>query len=194
MLKNESMKLTGWRLGGVIAFALFALMELGDWAGLIPGYSNPSQYADRIGLSAQAESTHLIILTMLALLVVIAALATVVGLVARATWSMLAARATGGAFVLYGIYQVISALMQLTKNQMGVSIAGVIYALIGGLAVWVGTRAVKQSDLPTHSLSSHRNMRQMVSGMPSVECKRVLEGHRTVCGVVKRAFPVFGSN
>jgi hypothetical protein len=145
MLKNESMKLTGWRLGGVIAFALFALMELGDWAGLMPGYSNPAQYAATIGLSLEAESTRLIILTVLALLVVITALATVVGLVTRATWSMLAARVTGGAFVLYGVYQVISALTQLTKNQMGVSIAGVVYALIGGLAVWIGTRASRAS-------------------------------------------------
>lgn len=139
------MKITGWRLGGVIAFVLFALMELGDWAGLIPGYANPRQYADRIGLNAQAESTRLIILSVLALAVIITSLATVTGLLTRAIWSILAARAVGAAFVLYGVYQVVSAFTQLTKNQAGVSIAGVVYALIGGLAVWIGTRASRAS-------------------------------------------------
>jgi uncharacterized membrane protein len=139
------MKITGWRLGGVIAFVVFALMELGDWAGLIPGYSNPSQYAERIGLSAEAESTRLIILTVLALAVVVTSVVTVTGLLTRAVWSSLAARAVDASFVLYGVYQVVSALTQLTKNQMGVSIAGVVYALVGGLAVWIGTKASRAS-------------------------------------------------
>ena len=137
------MKLQGWRLGGVIAFAIFAVMELGDWAGLIPGYANPTQYAELIGISPEAESVRLVILSVLALSVAIASLATVVGLVTRAPWTLLAVRATGGAFVVYGAYQIISALTQLGKNQTGIAVAGIVYILIGGMAAWVGSRATE---------------------------------------------------
>jgi hypothetical protein len=135
------MKLTGWRLGGVIVFALFSLMEIGDFAGLVPGFSNPQDYADRVGISPQAETVRLVILSVLSLAIVFSSDLVIVGLLRRLAWTENAARAVGGLFVLYGVYQVVSANVQLTKNQTGVMIAGLVYALIGVLAVWIGARA-----------------------------------------------------
>jgi hypothetical protein len=135
------MKLTGWRLGGVIAFALFSLIELGDFAGLVPGFSNPQSYADLIGISPRAETVRLIILSVLSLGIVFSSDLVIVGLIRRLAWTENAARAVGGLFVLYGVYQIVSANVQLTKNQTGVMIAGLVYALIGVLAVWIGARA-----------------------------------------------------
>ena len=137
------MKLTGWRLGGVIAFALFSLMELGDFAGLVPGFSNPQSYADLIGISAQAETVRLVILSVLSLSIVFSSDLVIVGLIRRFAWTQNAARAVGGLFVLYGVYQVVSANVQLTKNQTGVTIAGLVYAVIGVIAVWIGIRATQ---------------------------------------------------
>jgi hypothetical protein len=139
------MKLTGWRLGGVIAFALFSLMELGDFAGLVPGFSSPQTYADLIGISPQAETVRLVILSVLSLAIVFSSDLVIVGLIRRFAWTENAARAVGAIFVLYGLYQIVSANVQLTKNQTGVMIAGLVYALIGALAVWVGARA-SQAD------------------------------------------------
>jgi hypothetical protein len=135
------MKLTGWRLGGVIAFALFSLMELGDFAGLVPGFSNPQAYADLIGISAQAETVRLVILSVLSLGIVFSSDLVIVGLIRRFAWTQNAARSVGAIFVLYGVYQIVSANVQLTKNQTGVMIAGLVYALIGVFAVWIGARA-----------------------------------------------------
>jgi hypothetical protein len=135
------MKLTGWRLGGVIAFALFSLMELGDFAGLVPGFSNPQTYADLIGISPQAETVRLAILSVLSLAIVFSSDLVIVGLLRRFAWTELASRAVGALFILYGLYQIVSANLQLTKNQTGVMIAGLVYALIGVLTVWIGARA-----------------------------------------------------
>jgi hypothetical protein len=135
------MKLTGWRLAGVIAFAIFSLMELGDFAGLVPGFSNPQSYADLIGISAQAETVRLIILSVLSLSIVFSSDLVIVGLLRRFTWTQNAVRAVGALFVLYGVYQIVSANIQLTKNQTGVMIAGLVYALIGVFAAWIGARA-----------------------------------------------------
>jgi hypothetical protein len=135
------MKLTGWRLGGVVAFALFSLMELGDFAGLVPGFSNPQTYADLIGISPQAETVRLAILSVLSLAIVFSSDLVIVGLLRRFAWTELASRAVGALFILYGLYQIVSANLQLTKNQTGVMIAGLVYALIGVLTVWIGARA-----------------------------------------------------
>jgi hypothetical protein len=135
------MKLNGWRLGGMIAFALFSLMELGDFAGLVPGFSNSQTYADLIGISTQAETVRLVILSVLSLAIVFSSDLVIVGLLRRFAWTENAARAVGGLFVLYGVYQIVSANVQLTKNQTGVMVAGLVYALIGLLVVWIGARA-----------------------------------------------------
>ena len=145
LLSFRQMKLTGWRLGGVIAFALFSLMELGDFAGLVPGFSNPQRYADLIGISAQAETVRLVILSVLSLAIVFSSDLVIVGLLRRFAWTENAARAVGAIFVLYGAYQVVSANVQLTKNQTGVMVAGLVYALIGALAVWIGARASRSA-------------------------------------------------
>jgi hypothetical protein len=139
------MKLTGWRLGGVIAFALFSLMELGDFAGLVPGFSSPQDYADRIGISPQAETVRLVILSVLSLAIVFSSDLVIVGLLRRFVWTHIAARAVGVIFVLYGVYQIVSANVQLTKNQTGVMVAGLVYALIGALAIWIGARASRSA-------------------------------------------------
>jgi hypothetical protein len=133
----------GWRLTGVIVFALFALMELGDLAGLLPGFNEParSQYADLIGITPQAEGTRLVILSVLALGIVINAIVVVVGLVRRSRLALRAVLAAAIVFWLYGAYQLVAAATQLSKNQMGVAIAGVVYTCVGVLALWLGRKA-----------------------------------------------------
>jgi hypothetical protein len=133
----------GWRLAGVIVFALFALMELGDFAGLLPGFSEPgrSQYAALLGISSQAEGLRLGILSVLSLGIVISAIAVVLGLLRRTRWTARAILLTAGLFWVYGGYQLGVAATQLSKNQEGVAIAGGVYFCIGVLAAWLGRKA-----------------------------------------------------
>ena len=133
----------GWRLIGLIVFILFALMELGDFAGLLPGFSEPgrSSYAALIGITPAAEGVRLMILSVLALGIAISAALVVLGLVRRSSWAARVVVITAALFALYGLYQVVSAATQLGKNQMGVVVAGVVYASIGALAAWLGRKA-----------------------------------------------------
>jgi hypothetical protein len=47
----------------------------------------------------------------------------------------------GCRFWVYGAFQILSGLLQLTKNQSGVVVAGVVYASIDILAQWIGRKA-----------------------------------------------------
>ncbi len=140
-----------WRLVGVIVFALFALMELGDFAGLLSGFSEPgrSQYAALIGISPEAEGVRLVILSALSLGIVVSASAVVIGLLHRTNWAARASLIIAILFWLYGGYQIISTITQLEKNQMGVAIAGGVYICIGVLAAWLGRKAVFGKRPPT---------------------------------------------
>ena len=88
---------------------------------------------------------RLVILSVLSLAIVFSSDLVIVGLLRRFAWTENAARAVGAIFVLYGGYQVVSANVQLTKNQTGVMVAGLVYVLIGALAVWIGARASRSA-------------------------------------------------
>ena len=131
----------GWRLVGVLAFAVCAVLELGDFSGLVPGFFSPVSYADLTGLRAEAQIVRLIILSGLAAGIVIASGATGLGLFRYAGWTQRTAQITAVLFGLDGLYQIVSGLAQLTKNQSGVASAGAVYILIGLAALGVERKA-----------------------------------------------------
>jgi hypothetical protein len=145
-----------WRKMGVIVFALFALMELGDLVGLIPGFSEParSQYAALIGISPDEEGTRLMILSALSLGIVVSSIVTVVvllrGVAAHRAGSIVAA-----IFLCYGLYQIIAALFQLKQNQFEVAMAGGVYGLLGLLAWWVARKAAPAVTPSTTTPRTH---------------------------------------
>jgi hypothetical protein len=134
-------RMQNWRLAGAITFAVFALMELGDFAGLIPGFGSPASYADLTGISPREQMVRLTILSVLAVGIGVASSVTALGLFRLTRWTQLTARVTAALFIVYGVYQIVTAMVQLGKNQVGVAIAGVIYILIGIAAVWIERRA-----------------------------------------------------
>lgn len=133
----------GWRLVGVVVFSIFALMEAGDWVGLWPGYSDPGQYAQLVGLSTEAEIFRLIVLSTLATGIVVCSLATVVSLFRRARTARFTSAFTGGLFMAYGVYQLFTGMFQLRASQQPVMVAGVIYVGLGIFAIWLGRKAYR---------------------------------------------------
>lgn len=133
----------GWRLVGVIVFSVFALMEVGDWLGLLPGYSDPNQYARLVGLSLEEEIFRLIMLSSLAAGIVVCSVATVVSLFRRARTARFTSAFAGSLFIAYGLYQLFAGMFQLRANQQAVLIAGVIYLLVGVVAIWLGRKAYR---------------------------------------------------
>lgn len=133
----------GWRLAGVVVFSIFALVEVGDWLGLIPGYSDPDQYARLVGLSLEEEIFRLIVLSSLAAGIVVCSVATVVSLFRRARTARFTSAFAGGLFIAYGLYQLFAGMFQLRANQQAVLVAGVIYLLVGVFAIWLGRKAYR---------------------------------------------------
>lgn len=131
----------GWRLAGVIVFSIFILMEVGDWLGLVPGYSNPDQYARLVGLSLEEEIFRLIMLSSLAAGIVVCSAATVVSFFRQARTARFTSAFAGGLFIAYGLYQLFAGMFQLRANQQAVLVAGAVYVLVGVFAIWLGRKA-----------------------------------------------------
>jgi hypothetical protein len=135
MLKNR------WRLKGIIVFGLFAIMEIGDLTGLLVGFSNPEVYARNIGISSHTEQARLIVLSILATGVVLSTLISILGFFRKRPWIRTVTTITASLFVLYGGYQIFSALTQINQNKAAVIFAGAIFILLGTVCDWLGRRA-----------------------------------------------------
>ena len=134
------MKLT-WRWKGILIFLLFAGMEIGDLTGLLACFSNIDLYTQTTGVSEQDQYWRLVILSLLALGIVLSSLFTAFNLWRRRPLTKISATVTVILFALYGLFQIISALIQLETNQALVAFLGVIYILLGSTCQWLGSKA-----------------------------------------------------
>jgi hypothetical protein len=135
-----------WRTIGSVVFALFALMELGDWSGLLGGYSDPASYADLIGVRLTDERMRLYILTILSLGIVIASAGAAVTLADRSESATQFIGITQSLFIIYGIYQLLSAASQVTKQKELIVMLGMFYALCSLVALWIGNKISQTTE------------------------------------------------
>lgn len=123
------------QLTGMIIFVLLAAMETGDWSGIMSRYNNPSKDAISFGITNQQASTNLLVMMVLAISIILAALMTAMGFMRDEKWVLRTSQITGGLYVVYGLYQIYSALVIINQNQQNAILAGIVYAVIG-LAVF----------------------------------------------------------
>src|SRR4051794_12626371 len=96
---------------GAVMFALMALAGIGDAIGLIITLADPAAVAAQLGISTRAEIVRAAILLALALAIAADAALALVGLLTRrALLFSLGALNCALFYVVYGIYQCISAL------------------------------------------------------------------------------------
>ena len=116
-------------------FALVALAELGDLAGLVITLGDPTAAAAMLGITPRAETIRAIILLALAVLIALNALLALVGAATRQPLLLqFGAIMAGGGLAAYGVYQVGSALLQ--HGQLVYALVGLVYAGLGALAFW----------------------------------------------------------
>ena len=98
--------------------------------------------AAMMGISPEAERMRLFVLIALDAVAGFGALFAAIGLLRKnARWQRNGALATTVGLVLYGVYQFFSALFQLNDSvRIPVMVVGVVYALIGVAAWWLGAR------------------------------------------------------
>ena len=116
---------------GMFIFAILAVMEVSDWTGLMGRYSNPGKEAITLGISTQESRTLLLIMIFFATGIVLASLITIVGLFQEEKWIIRTSQLTGIFFVLYGAYQIYSAIILITIGQETRVLAGIVYIIIG---------------------------------------------------------------
>ena len=118
-------------------------MELGDLIGLVPGFYQPEGYAALIGITPDAELIRLAILVLLAGGIVGAAAACVYGLNRNELWTARSVAAVFSLYISYGVYQILTAAVQLQRFRVGVAGIGLVYILIGFASYWVGMRGIE---------------------------------------------------
>src|SRR5690349_7631428 len=124
----------------IIVFALFAIAEIGDLFGLIVTLASPDDAARMLGISPRAETIRAIILIALAVLVAMNALVALAGVLIRSAFLFqFGALMTGVGLVLYGAYQILSAVFQ--HGYMQFAGVGLVYAALGALALWFARAA-----------------------------------------------------
>ena len=124
----------------IIIFALFAIGEIGDLFGLIVTLASPNDAARMLGITPRAETIRSIILIALAVLVAMNALVALAGMLIRSAFLFqFGALMTGVGLVLYGAYQILSAVFQ--HGYLQFAGVGLVYAALGALALWFARAA-----------------------------------------------------
>lgn len=130
-------------VGGFILFVMLGAMELGDWMALLPGISQPSTFANQMGISPQDEVVRRIILLVLSSGIILFCIISAGGLLQRQPWTRRASQLAAIFFILYGAFQIGSAIGMLHKNQLAVATSGIVYILIGLATYSLGSSALK---------------------------------------------------
>jgi hypothetical protein len=126
------------------AFALMTLAEIGDAIGLIITLADPAPVAAQLGISTRAEIVRASLLLGLALAIAADAALALAGLLTRRSLLFaLGALNCALFYVVYGVYQCISALAQL--GSPAIAATGLVYIGLGALAFWLGRTAFPSS-------------------------------------------------
>lgn len=123
----------------VIALLMLAELFMSNLGTLLGDVTSTSAM---MGITPDAERTRLWILILLDAVAGLGALVAAIGLLRKnAAWQRYGALATAIGLVLYGAYQFFAALFQLNDSvRIPVMVVGVVYALIGVAAWWLGAR------------------------------------------------------
>jgi hypothetical protein len=131
---------------GMFIFAILAVMEVSDWTGLMSKYSDPGKEAIKLGITTQESRTLLLIMIFFATGIVLASLITIVGLFQEERWIIRTSQLTGIFFVLYGVFQIYSAITLITIGQETRVLAGIVYIIIGLAVFGLGGSFVTPSN------------------------------------------------
>lgn len=120
-------------LGGIGLYAALAIVEAGDMMAILPKFANPASIIEELGLSNNEAMLRISILFTLSLGIVLFSLASIYGIVFGSPWIRWTGWLAGGLFVVYGLFQIVSALALIHDNvtRTGIALAGVAYAVLG---------------------------------------------------------------
>jgi hypothetical protein len=129
--------------GRIIFFGILALLAGSEmiFSNIGTLIGNLDATAAMLGVSVAAEQTRLFILIAFNLVVLIGSVWVCIALLRRNTPinAQLGVRLASSGMIGYGVYQVWSALFLLAPQwQVPILVVGVVYALIGVLAWWLG--------------------------------------------------------
>ena len=129
-------------VGVFVLYVILGAMELGNWMGIMPGLSQPSTFANQLGIPPQEEITRRLILLVLSSGIIIFCIATAGGLLQRQRWARRASQIASIFYILLGVFQIASAIFMLHKNQAGIASSGIVYILIGLATYGLGSSLI----------------------------------------------------
>lgn len=139
--------MTRSKIGRLIFFSVLALLMLAElFFSNIGSLGRLETVAAQLGLTPEAERSRLIILIILDAIGGIGALLCVAALFGNPSFARISLPLTVFGFVAYGLYQVFSALTQLSAQwRMPITIVGLVYIVIGLTAWWVGRGLLRKT-------------------------------------------------
>jgi hypothetical protein len=124
-----------------VLFALLALIEVADTIRLVLTLGNPAPVAAQLGIKPNAVYVRAIVLLLLAIQIALGSIIAVSGLVRRRWVSFrLGALVASVGCVIYGSFQLVSALLQL--KSIAFAALGLAFLAVGLLAYWLARSPV----------------------------------------------------
>jgi hypothetical protein len=131
------------KLVAIVIFVLFAAIEARDWLSLMAAFGSGGSSSRVAGLNPEFTNIYLIVLTVLAVGILLFACQTIVGILRGAVWAVRTAQVTSIIYIIYGGFQIFSAMMNPGVSLARVSTAGAVFIVIGLALYGLGTRLAR---------------------------------------------------
>jgi sirohydrochlorin ferrochelatase len=137
------------RLLAIAAFAIFAFLGGNDAVDIAKSISNPETTANTLGVTTQESTLRAVIVLLLSAVICVASLATIVGAMQRTTllrgWIVVTVT-----YVLYALYHLSFAIVQMHGSQIQAFIPGAVYLCLAAAAYSFGRQASRALDPVVH--------------------------------------------
>jgi hypothetical protein len=137
------------RLLAIAAFAVFAFLGGNEAVDIAKSISNPETTATTLGVTTQESTIRAVIVFLLGAVICVASLATIVGAMQRTTllrgWIVVTV-----AYLLYALYHLSFAIIQMHGSQLQAFIPGAVYLCLAAAAYSFGRQASRALDPVVH--------------------------------------------
>jgi hypothetical protein len=131
------------KLVAIVIFVVFAAIETSDWLSLMAAFGSSGGSPRVAGLNAEFTNIYLVVLTLLALAILLFACQTIVGILRGAAWAVRTAQATAVCYMIYGSFQIYSAITNPGIQALRVIPAGGVFIVIGLALFGLGTQLAR---------------------------------------------------
>jgi hypothetical protein len=131
------------RLAGVVMFTLLAAIGVSFWFSLMAALGSKTETRWTAGLEPHFINIYLMIMIIISVGIILSTCGTIVGLLQGAAWAVWTVQLASVLFILFGGFQIYTALSNPGMPVLTVSMSGAAFMLIGLAVYGLGTSIAK---------------------------------------------------